>query len=586
MHTQSHPMLPNLSQLDIAPKAQNLKERNTPYAKKNDPRGVRVWKGKKEDDRSKRITEKWNLLKLRLELEYEKENKSLDGIPYVWQSVKKDLHPSIWAKLKKIKEEVDKELKDLKQKGQDVDIIPAYKEWKDEFAKPFPEENPSEEPPSYDELKKKYNLDWKDVAKRLDAEKRDWRNGSEEEKQKASDEMKKTMRLEMYAKDFQEFELKKKQWMHQQEKTWNAENNVKYRYRALLRLWFGKAWWKKSPETVKRRKDWAIEQVKQVDFEPLNPPTPPWNLWDGDTLLQPISMQEFPGPPAGLQNIEGNTDGIDVVLHVKSREYNFTPDKMNYDLMTKGSMDALSKEANSANVLKLRDQYDEFIEILHHMGVKIKDVIEINVASVYTDGSGRFNRTLDLNNSVFEPLPTDFASKRDLANKMRYSVMGSHHINYPETPTLEIYIEQALKHIHRLWKLIYMAPRLSTEIHVLRSVKQKEWATFQQFDNLKPGQSFLSRRFESTTFAAPEAYLDTQLSTFYDQVQKCCFMAITLLPGTPCLPIGLQNIGHYIEEKEVILPPLTRWIFTGKGKHNLGGNLVDVWCYTVSYEGS
>jgi len=365
------------------------------------------------------------------------------------------------------------------------------------------------------------------------------------------------------------------------------------RARALLRATFGSKWWSFTNDPTsgkqvatplhKARMKWAMEVLQNPEFDPLDLPEPPYGIWDTwmpkhkDNIMLP-----FAGPITGLRTSGTKPDGLDVVLHVKKCQstYVVTTQPLPSTTITQiYDSDYMSKQK-----LMIIGIFQDFVKDVSDMGKKIENIIgKDNVGKMYTAGSGRFNRTLRIPNAKWEPYPNpkDVQERRTRV----YDVWKALHEKDPSAPELasfEAFVTEGLARVHAMWRLLYITPRIKkTPVYVLRAVKSQQFLphSLAGVVDPQPGMSFLDVGFVSTTVASPLKYWSMgNLSSFFDTGSKCCMMAIEVVAGTPMLPLFVKpDASVYQDEEEVVLPPLTVWVYLG---HEVRADLYNTHVYS------
>lgn len=368
----------------------------------------------------------------------------------------------------------------------------------------------------------------------------------------------------------------------------------KVRARALLRAIFGKIWWSmdndgKKTEVHKARMKWAMSVANDPTFDPLNLPIPPVSIW-GTWTPKPqdnTTMLPFAGPITGIRTSGVKADGLEIVLYVKQQQEAFV-------IGTSDGTPALITQVFDATLMAeqsavIVNVFKDFIIDLNEMGKKIKKVIgDDNVGKLYTGGSGRFNRTLRIPPADWKPYPDKTNSKLRL-QKARdvWTLLHPNDPKAPELVTFNAFQNEGLARVHAMWRLLYIAPRITWQsIYLLRAVTSTQWLphSLAGVADPKPGMTFLDAGFVSTTVASAQDYWaqDSQLSFFFNKYSKCCLIAIEAMPGTPMLPLFVEpSASVYQQEREVVLPPLTKWTYVG---HEVRSNLnnTHVYSYRVS----
>lgn len=366
------------------------------------------------------------------------------------------------------------------------------------------------------------------------------------------------------------------------------------RARALLRATFGAKWWSfetdpktgksRATELHKERMKWALSVVTAPGFDPLNLPEPPYTIWAAWTPKKNI-MLPFAGPITGIRVAGESPDGLDIVLYVKKRQMEFG--------LSSEAPGPIVDQVFDVELMKIQSDvmvsvFKDFMTDVKDMGKSIKDIIgQDNVSKVYTAGSGRFNRTLRIKPEMWKPFP-DLKDTEGRLAKAR-EVWEALHVKDPYAPELvnfEAFKQQGLARVHAMWRLLYIAPRINSQpIYLLRSVTSRAYLphSLAGVSDPAPGATFLDVGFVSTTVADANDYWGTgALSTFFDQSTKCCLMAIEAVPGTPMLPLFVEpSASVYPTEREVVLPPLTKWTYLG---HEVRASLnnTHVYSYRVS----
>ena len=77
------------------------------------------------------------------------------------------------------------------------------------------------------------------------------------------------------------------------------------------------------------------------------------------------------------------------------------------------------------------------------------------------------------------------------------------------------------------------------------------------------GHAYLDPSFLSTTYKSLPGAFSSGFNTAGKVGHKCCLMCIRVKKNVPMFPIGLLPDGPYPNEKEIILPPNTYYIFLG-----------------------
>ena len=399
---------------------------------------------------------------------------------------------------------------------------------------------------------------------------------------------------------------------------------------------------------------WAMGNVLRKDFDGLMPPFPDDNLWEHpekekQTAIDGFSaFKAFPGRARGILKRETPnesphyTDGLDVVLYIKQQQRMATQGKAvdNSFLEYVDFPTILLNPAYAEQQIKnLELTYGKFIKDVSRMYTKsplqyfeqndegkapgasspkikkasfLGDLLDDfrylkrpsakSAVFLYTESSGRFNRTLSLDPDLFPPsdlfksfsyedriafvknvlirnIKTEFGANdawqrfRELDTSTRATTQ---YIKKPNERTL--YIDMALKNIHKLYKLMWAAPPLERDICVVRSVKERErlfhfrlgdpakYNAQSANEGLKVGDSFVDPTFLSTTVNSPSSYLrdNSSLMHFYNRENQCCLHFIYVKAGTRCLPLFTDKESMaYNDEGEIILPPLTRYTFMG-----------------------
>lgn len=370
------------------------------------------------------------------------------------------------------------------------------------------------------------------------------------------------------------------------------------RARALLRYWFnkeGRTWHSFDSEgnttaLHKARKKWALSKVADPNFDALNLPFPEAALWGPYDKYDEARakffgfgvMPEFVGPAVGLKTqLAPNTDGLDVVFYVKQKQVQYTMGQIRPIVVQTDPKRYFDDTFRLEMKENLTNLYDPFIKDLLDMGTAIMSVVGENSAYVYTEGSGRFNRTLRIPAERFRitqatpEIPNDMIVRRKRAELAYTEERAAWPKNNPHNPYLppeltsfDDFVDSGLFNVHSLWKLIFLAPRLNREIILMRSVQAKKflphaYAGVSEAD-LTPGMSFLDTGFISATVADVDEYRTGTLSGFYNKFTQCCLQMIIVKPGTPCMPVFVRDNTAYEDEEEVVLPPLMEITFMSK----------------------
>lgn len=351
------------------------------------------------------------------------------------------------------------------------------------------------------------------------------------------------------------------------------------RARALLRATFGPKWWsftndsntgkQVATDLHKARMKWALSIVQDPSFDPLNLPEPPYGIWgtwmpkNKDQVMTP-----FAGPITGLRTSGSKPDGMDVVLHVKKSQSAYKI--IDQPVVGKSISEVFDPDYMSKQRSMIVSIFQEFIKDVSDMGKKVEDIIgKDNVGKMYTAGSGRFNRTLRIPNQLWEPYPEENNAQE--RRKRAYEVWEKSREKDPYAPELanfQAFLSEGLARVHAMWRLLYITPRIKdVPVYVVRAINSPNFLphSLAEISDPHPGMSFLDVGFVSTTVANPKKYWSGgNLSSFFDTVSKCCIMAIEVEAGTPMLPLFVKpDASVYQDEEEVVLPPLTVWVYLG-----------------------
>lgn len=353
-----------------------------------------------------------------------------------------------------------------------------------------------------------------------------------------------------------------------------ASEVPKVRARALLRATFGAKWWSfesdgKTTELHRARMKWAMSVVSKLDFDPLNLPEPPPEIWGTWKPKQDDgAMLPFAGPITGIRSTGQSPDGLEIVVYVKKQQEAFvvgTPTG-SQSIITKVFDTSFMKEQSEIIV----NVFKEFIKDVNDMGKQIEDIIgKDNVSKLYTAGSGRFNRTLRIPPAIWKPYP-DPSNNQERVQRAQ-QVWKPLHVKDPYAPelvTFEAFKKEGLARVHAMWRLLYIAPRITWQpVYLLRAVTSSAYLphSLAGVSNPQPGVTFLDVGFVSTTVASAEEYwTPSQLAVFFNKASKCCLIAIEAMPGMPMLPLFVEpSASVYQKEREVVLPPLTKWTYLG-----------------------
>jgi hypothetical protein len=402
------------------------------------------------------------------------------------------------------------------------------------------------------------------------------------------------------------------------------------KYRAILRFHFQKKgtdkkmrYWSKTgpgasqtqdptpdPKLVAARKKWAIDQISKMK-ELDNPlefllslPFPPLELYQvvagkGDvipsnhpSLLASGSEQHAMPPFQGAVTAIAASDapsGLKVFYYVKTNEQAFA--SMNPPLFPASyfppigkDFGAIKKDPESVKLRNeidqaLRHEYEGFLNMLVDFGANAQSMFGgTNEAYSYTEGSGRWNRTLRVPFSLAMPhkpnKPTyqksvELQSATQLYDAMRADPTTDN--NGPEMKSAIALRQISMHKIHALWRMFAVAPRLPVDTFAMRAMRHRNTlphvlAGIKDDAALVPGMAFLDQAFISTAMATPYDYISGPLAAFYSSATKCCFMSLTIKAGTPAIPIYIREdkLTAYKGEKELVLPPLCVYVFRQK----------------------
>ena len=402
------------------------------------------------------------------------------------------------------------------------------------------------------------------------------------------------------------------------------------KYRALLRFHFQKKgtdkkmrYWSKTgpstsqtqnptpePELVAARKKWATDQISKMkeldnplDFL-LSLPFPPRGLYQvvagkGDVIPSnhpsllasgsaQYAMPPFQGTVADISASDAPS-GLKVFYYVKTSEQTFA--SMNPPLLPASyfpplgnDFGAIKKDAESVKLRKeidqaLRQEYEGFLNMLVEFGANAKSMFGgTNEAYSYTEGSGRWNRTLRVPFSLAMPHKPNQSTYEKSAELQKvtqlYDAMRADPTtdkNGPEMQSASALSRISMHKIHAFWRMFAVAPRLPVDTFAMRAMTRRNTlphvlAGIKDDATLVPGMAFLDQAFISTAVATPYDYISGPLAAFYSSVSKCCFMSLTIKAGTPAIPIYIREdkLTAYKGEKELFLPPLCVYVFRQK----------------------
>lgn len=340
-----------------------------------------------------------------------------------------------------------------------------------------------------------------------------------------------------------------------------AEPSVKQKFRGLLRFFFNrtnpnltqvenkyKKWHHVDKELRDKRVAWAKKQVMDPNFDPVNPKLPPPELYTADdvTVLNTWSVTTAAFALFDEEHDPSELGGKKMWKYmrwlekewpssstIKPRISNLSP------LQPKGEA-FLNSSVRSNQLKEFKDNFSEYM-------LSIQELSAIGSSAYqYTKGSGPFNKYLMYN-----------APGVDVDNIPNYGKApgGAAGNNYAGTigPPLIV---------HQLYKTIQAAPRPSTTMHFIRSVRTPEELPHRRngVATPLPGSVFPNVTFISTSLASPAAYMSGMLAGFFNTTSLCCFMIITTPPGFPVLPLVVGK-SAYKEEQEIVLPPGTLLIY-------------------------
>lgn len=404
------------------------------------------------------------------------------------------------------------------------------------------------------------------------------------------------------------------------------------KYRALLRFHFQKKgtdkkmryWSRTGPSAsqtqdpipdsklVAARKKWALNQIdkmKELDdplefllslpFPPLElyqvvagkgdvvPSNHPSLLASGSSTTQ-YAMPPFQGTVTDLA-ASGAPSGLKVFYYVKTQEERFAsmnPPLFPADMFPPLGKDfgAIKSDPESAKLRgeidkTLRQEYEEFLNMLVAFKADAKSMFGgTNQAYSYTEGAGRWNRTLRLPYSLalpYKPNKTVYDKAEELQSVTRlYNAVKSNpktDKSGPEMQSAQALSRISMHKIHAFWRMFAVAPRLPVDTFAMRAMQQRDTlphvlAGIKDDSALVPGMAFLDQAFISTAVATPYDYTSGPLAAFYNSFDKCCFMSLTIKAGTPAIPIYIREdkLTAYKGEKEVVLPPLCVYVFRQK----------------------
>jgi hypothetical protein len=410
----------------------------------------------------------------------------------------------------------------------------------------------------------------------------------------------------------------------------NESATDQQKYRALLRFHFQKKgadkkmrYWSKTgpgasqtqdptpePKLVTARRIWAMDQISKMNGleNPLefllSLPFPPLGLYQvvagkGDVIpsnhpsLLASGSKQYEMPPFEGTVVDiaasGAPSGLKVFYYVKTREQAFA--SMNPPLFPESYFPPLGKDfgaikndPESAKLRKeidqaLRQEYDGFLNMLVDFGANAQSMFGgTNEAYSYTEGSGRWNRTLRVPFSLampHKPNKSTYEESVELQGVTQlYDAMRANPTTDKTGPEMQSALSLrriSMRKIHAFWRMFAVAPRLPVDTFAMRAMKQRNTlphvlAGIKDDAALVPGMAFLDQAFISTAVATPYDYISGPLMAFYSSASKCCFMSLTIKAGTPAIPIYIREdkLTAYKGEKELVLPPLCVYVFRQK----------------------
>ena len=346
---------------------------------------------------------------------------------------------------------------------------------------------------------------------------------------------------------------------------------VKRRYRAVLRFVFNRKGkdgktksWHECPKPLKdKRIQWALSLVQSEDFDPLNIPAAPDELFDlksGDVKLVTTSKDLDPSSTLYDQvEIVSTEGGQKLWKFMRFLEQQWPvsknkdgPKQWGGEQLESGSL-FFDEGVRTKQKEQLTQTWAEYMAALADLG-------STGASYIYTQGSGRFNRFLlyardSTGKEVTDPtkIPA-FGMGKGSAGSLAFS-------HGPMDPMVT----------HQLYRMMQQAPRTPTAMHFLRAVRANEQLPHRR--NRKPGDKdamvgdvFPNVTFTSTTIAAAEDYYlkpEAHLDWFYDVIANCCFMIISVPANFPILPMVVGK-GAFDEQQEIVLPPGGLFVYRGK----------------------
>jgi hypothetical protein len=312
-------------------------------------------------------------------------------------------------------------------------------------------------------------------------------------------------------------------------------------------------------------------------------------------------MPEFRGPPIGIRTNGDEPDGLDVWCYIRQKNKMFsTPIKSGdevlsplfdkpyiytYNIVT----DPILKTTYEQYVEKFV-QYDE--ELMKQLGWKDNEQEDNLVTYDYTINPGSFNRPLRVEIEDEETTLSNVKYMKEnerlaLGDKIRLKIQATHgKQHFDTTSTIDIFKSTSLSMIHKMWRLIYCAPRAPQDFVFVRSVINNDMHLMPGGPQKEVGMKYFEPSFISVTSAPIGAYFDGDynLSRFFTQGKKCCIMVLVVKKDTPMLSLGFNPFASFYgdEEQETILAPCTFWRYEGPKTKNIDEDEITVYRYTVT----